>query len=140
MGNHMKDLFQVEPAQGYKSLSGKEPDLAMGYAHKFWDAGNQVVVLIYGAAFGVYLALRDGSVFLEGAKEHRNYIIVLAIISNAALMFLIFRLYVHEHRVSKAITNNEILLDGIKSAFHMRLALVLINLLIYILFFLALGR
>ncbi|WP_413710652.1 hypothetical protein [Rhizobium sp. Rhizsp82] len=102
------------------------------YAHKFWESANQVVALIYAAAFGVYLALSQGEKALAAAREHVTGLCFLAIAGNAGLVVLLVRMAVHEYRFTRKYSNDPVLIDGVWSAMHMRIALVLINLGIYL--------
>ena len=109
-----------------------ESGLATAYAQKFWDAGNQVVTLIFALAFGVYLSLA-GSIDIRClAAERLWHLVSLAIIGNALLGFVLYRLGFHELRVVKMITSDSEFLDSVKSAFHLRLGLLLFNTVLYL--------
>ncbi|CDN53805.1 Hypothetical protein RG1141_CH14580 [Neorhizobium galegae bv. officinalis bv. officinalis str. HAMBI 1141] len=130
------DLLHIEPEGGItkvsQALDPKEPELALAYAQNFWDSGNQIVVLVFAVAFGFFLAIAQSLDLRALAATHKTKLVWLAVFGNAALAFLLFRLYVHEHRIVSTLTGNRTLIDGIDSAFEMRLILLLVNLGIYL--------
>lgn len=126
------DLFSKDPSNADYDANSLDRETAQPYSQKFWDAGNQIVLLAYGAAFGTYLILAQYDKLRNPAIDHKIALIALALLGNAALMYLLWRMACHEYRLTRTYTKNPVLIDAIWSALHMRLVLVAVNLLIYV--------
>ena len=110
----------------------KEQDFALAYAQKFWDAGNQVVFLTIALTFAVYFYELTNPFARILTKDYYPELLPLGIIGNGAVVVAVWRIYVHERRVTETITNSPILLDAVKSAFDIRIVLVVLNALGYL--------
>ncbi|MBX5164792.1 hypothetical protein [Rhizobium sp. NZLR4b] len=126
------DLFSVNPKEVNYETHPLDRETALPYAQKFWEAGNQVVLLIYAAAFGFYIALSQREDLSSIAIQHRFELIAIAIFGNAALIYLLWRMACHEYRLTRTYTTNPLLADAIWSALHMRIGLVVVNLSLYL--------
>ncbi|MGO8313845.1 hypothetical protein ACC827_26550 [Rhizobium ruizarguesonis] len=101
------------------------------YSQKFFDAGNQVVALMYGLAFGFYLAVGEHESLEHAAASWRWVLLGMAFAGNIAVGYLIFRLACHERRLIRTYSQNPILHDAVWSAWHMRAGLLAVNFLMY---------
>ncbi|NKK60700.1 hypothetical protein GFM44_33250 [Rhizobium leguminosarum bv. viciae] len=121
------DLFSKDPKDFAYSSNPLDREIAQSYAQRFWDAGNQTVLLIYAAAFGVYVALGQYPELRNRTLDHEGALVVLALLGNAALIFLLWRMACHEYRLTRTYSEHPLLIDAIWSALHMRITLVCIN-------------
>lgn len=126
------DMFSKNPKDIDYDLVPLDLKTAQSYAQKFWDAGNQVVLLVYAAAFGMYVALGQSIELRNRAVYHESKLVGLALLGNAALIFLLWRMSCHEYRLTRTYTKHPLLIDALWSAFHMRIVLVIVNLAIYL--------
>jgi len=110
----------------------KELDFALLYAGKFWDAGNLVVTVMFGLAFGIYYLASQHPAIRIMMKEQYYYLLPLAVIGNIALGAVIYRLNHHELRFVEALTSSAHLHDSVKSAYHLRLGMFAFNAVLYI--------
>ena len=110
----------------------QENTLMLAYAQKFWEAGDSVVVLMFGLAFSVYVALSRFPLVRYWAAKYFYWLFVIAIVGNTGLLIVLWCLSVHEVRLIEAVTKDPFLIDAVVSAFHIRLGLFLFNLAMYL--------
>ncbi len=128
----MDELFSKDPKDWEYDSNPLERDVAQPYAQKFWEAGNQIVLLMFGAAFGTYVILAQSPELRNKAIDHIWFLVLLALAGNATLGYLLWRMACHEYRLTRCYSEHPGLLDAIWSAFHMRIWLMVVNLSIYI--------
>jgi hypothetical protein len=111
-------------------------DFALAYSQRFGDAANQIVTLMFGLAFAVYLALA-GSADVRALLRLYSWLPWLltgiSAFGNGALIFVLYRLCFHEKRIVCSINSNENLIDSIQSAFEIRVGMLIFNTTLYLL-------
>ncbi|KAA9387724.1 hypothetical protein [Neorhizobium galegae] len=127
------DLFSKDPKTADYDAYPLDRETAQPYAQKFWDAGNQIVLLAYASAFGLYVVLAYNQNNVRGlATQYWIAVVVVAIVGNSLLFFLLWRMACHEYRLTRTYTTNPLLIDAVWSALHMRIGLMIFNLALYV--------
>jgi hypothetical protein len=89
MGIFSKDREDIDYRTNENKLNAA---VAQPYAQKFWDAGNQIVLLVYAAAFGFYIVVAQYPEARGKAVEHVLQLVGLALGGNVLLTILLVRL------------------------------------------------
>ncbi|TBC98984.1 hypothetical protein ELH24_10070 [Rhizobium ruizarguesonis] len=127
------DLFSKDPKNADYDAYPLDREIAQPYAQRFWDAGNQIVLLAYASAFGLYVALASNQANVRAlASQHWLALIAVAVVGNSLLFFLLWRMACHEYRLTRTYTTNPLLIDAVWSALHMRVGLLVFNLGLYL--------
>ena len=110
----------------------KEVDFALVYAGKFWDAGNLIVTLMFGLAFGVYYLASQHVEIRDLLQNYFAWIVVLAIVGNGGLWFLLRRLYTFEMIHVRKLTGDPALQATVWNATRARIGLLIFNTVMYL--------
>ncbi|TRC72032.1 hypothetical protein FJV83_31400 [Mesorhizobium sp. WSM4307] len=113
-------------------MTAASSDMALAYAKNYWDAGNQVVILMFGLAFAVYYTLTQYKEVLRLVSKYNFRLIRLTLISNLLLLALLWILNTQETAVAQIVTPEDALLRAIAAGFYIRASLLIGNTVLYI--------
>ena len=123
--NISDNQFVIEDARNTSSLMTT-------YAQRFADAGNTVVTAMFALAFGIYIILASSSEARSIAAKYCLVLLVMAIVSNLALVILIYRLWREEIGLISQITQHPQITRATRAAMRIRWWLLGANAAIYL--------
>jgi hypothetical protein len=113
-------------------LTAPPRELAMAYAQKYWEAANSAITAMFGLVFAVFLALVVYPETRLMVHQHYFMLLGLAIFGNGGIYLFLCRASFHEIRILSSTTENTDFVDSIKSAFHLRVGLLIASAAIYL--------
>lgn len=116
--------------------------IQLSYAVRYADVGDNVVLLMWGLAFAIYLILARFSDVRRLLSQYLIWLLTLSTIGNAAVCVLILRFYENELLLINSLLpiNNDVLIEAVKSGFELRIALIGANFLLYLVVLMLVAR
>jgi len=111
----------------------KELGLITAYAQKYWDAGNILITLMFGVAFGIYYLAVQHKGVRDLIDQYCYEVLIVSAIGNIALAIVLWRFAVNERVLIRKITADEMVIEAIWSGVELRWGLLAGNFFMYVL-------